>query len=50
MNGKPVTALLDMGSQDTNVTYDFCKENGIQIKQIKQIVNIEGVGVIVYIV
>ena len=44
INGKPVTALLDAGSQVTHVNHDFCKENGIQMKPINQIVNEEGHG------
>ena len=41
INGKPVTGLWDTGDQVTHISYDFCKGNGIQIKPIGQIVNIE---------
>ena len=44
INGHPVTALLDTGSQVTHVSHDFCLANGIQINLITQLVNIEGTG------
>ena len=39
--GKPVKNLVHTESQVAHVIYDFCKENGIQIQSISQIVNIE---------
>ena len=42
INGQPVTALLDTGSQVMHVSHDFCLANGIQIHLITQLVNIEG--------
>ena len=44
INGHPVTALLDTGSQVTHVSQDFCLAKGIQIHPINQLVNIEGMG------
>ena len=44
INGHPVSALLDTGSQVTHVSHDFCLANGIQINSITQLVNIEGTG------
>ena len=35
---------MENGSQVTPFSYDFCKENGIQIQPISQIVNKEGTG------
>ena len=42
INGQPVTALLDPGSQVMHVSHDFCLANGIQIHPITQLVNTEG--------
>ena len=42
INGQPVTALLDTGSQVTHVTHDFCLANGIEINPLSKLVNIEG--------
>ena len=42
INGHPVTALLDTGSQVTHVSHDFHLAKGIQIHPITQLVNIEG--------
>ena len=44
VNGQPVTALLDTGSQVTHVSHDFCLANGIQIHLITQLANTEGTG------
>ena len=44
IDGKPVTTILDTGSQETYDSYDFSKENGIQNQPINQTVNIEGTG------
>ena len=44
INGQPVTALLDTGSQVTHVSQDYCLANGIKINPINQLVNIEGMG------
>ena len=44
INGYPVTALLDIGSQVTHVSQDFCLAKGIQIPPIKQLLNNEGTG------
>ena len=44
INGHPVTALLDTGSQVTHVSQDFCQAKGIQIHPINQLVDIEGMG------
>ena len=44
INGHPVTALLDTGSQVMHVSHDLCLANGIQIHPITQLVNIEGTG------
>ena len=44
INGHPVTALLDAGTQVTHVCQDFCLAKGIQIHPIKQLVNTEGMG------
>ena len=44
INGHPVTALLDTGSQVTHVSQDFCLAKGIRIHPINQLVNIEGTG------
>ena len=42
INGLPVTALLDTGSQVTHVSHDFCVANGIEINPLAMLVNIEG--------
>ena len=44
INGQPVTALLDTGSQVTHVSHDFCLANGIEINPLAKLVNIEGTG------
>ena len=44
INGLPVTALLDTGSQVTHVCHDFCVANGIEINPLDKLVNIEGTG------
>ena len=41
---KPVTALLDTGSQVTHVSHDSVKKIRSDIQPISQIVNIEGTG------
>ena len=35
-DGKPVTALLDIGSHVTHISFDNHQENGIQIYLISQ--------------
>ena len=45
MNGNTVTALLDTGSQVTQVSLDYCQAMGIPINPIEQLVNIEGARV-----
>ena len=44
INGNPVTALLDTGSQITHVSEAFCQANQIQINPLDQLVEIEGTG------
>ena len=44
INGQPVTALLDTGSQVTHVSHDYCVANGIEINPLAKLVNIEGTG------
>ena len=44
INGHPVTALLDTGSQVTHISETFCQANGIQINPLDQLVEIEGTG------
>ena len=44
INGQPVTALLDTGSQVTHVSHAFCVANGIEINPLAKLVNIEGTG------
>ena len=44
INGQPVTALLDTGSQVTHVSHDYCVANGIAINPLAKLVNIEGTG------
>ena len=44
INGLPVTALLDTGSQVMHVSHDFCVANGIEINPLAKLVNIEGTG------
>ena len=44
INGHPVTALLDTGSQVTHVTEAFCLAKGFQINPIGHLVDIEGTG------
>ena len=46
INGNPVIAPLDTGSQVTHISHDYCQEYGIKIHPISQIVNIEETGVI----
>ena len=44
INGQPVTALLDTGSQVTHVSQDYYVANGIEINPLAKLVNIEGTG------
>ena len=44
VNGHTVTALLDIGSQVTHISQDYCQARGIPINPIDQLVNIEGGG------
>ena len=44
INGHPVTALLDTGSQITHVSEAFCQAYQIQINPLDQLVEIEGTG------
>ena len=44
INGHQVTALLDTGSQVTQVSQAFCLAKGFQIHPISQLVDIEGTG------
>ena len=44
INGQPVTALLDTGSQVTHVSHDFCLANGIEVHPLTKLANIEGTG------
>ena len=44
INGHPVTALLDTGSQITHVSKAFCQAKGIQINLLNHLVEIEGTG------
>ena len=37
INGQPVTALLDTGSQVTHVSHDYCVANGIEINPLAEI-------------
>ena len=47
INGYPVTALLDTGSQITHVSKAFCQAKGIQISPSNHLVESEGTGGIV---
>ena len=44
INGHPVTALLDTGSQVTHVSKAFCLAKGFQTHPLSQLVEIEGMG------
>ena len=44
INGHPVTALLDTGSQVTHVSEAFCQANNFQIHPLDKLVKIEGTG------
>ena len=44
INGHPVTALLDTGSQVTHVSEAFCQAKGLQVNPLNQLVEIEGTG------
>ena len=44
INGDPVTALSDTGSQVTHISEAFCQANDIQINPSDQLVEIEGTG------
>ena len=44
INGHPLTALLDTGSQVTNISEAFCQANSIQIHPLDKLVEIEGTG------
>ena len=44
INGHPVTALLDTGSQVTHVSEAFCQANNFQIYPLDKLVEIEGTG------
>ena len=45
INGHPVTALLDTGSQVTHINEAFCQANEIQINPLDQLVEIKVTGV-----
>ena len=47
IDAMPLLALLDTGSQVTQIRTDYCQEHGIQIYPIGQIVNIEEHGAVV---
>ena len=42
INGHPVTALLDTGSQVTHVSEAFCRADKLLIHPLNQLVEIEG--------
>ena len=42
INGYPVTALLDTGSQVTHISEAFCQAKGLQINPLNHLVEIEG--------
>ena len=44
INGHPLTALLDTGSQITHVSKAFCQAKGLQINPLNHLVEIEGNG------
>ena len=44
INGHPVTALLDTGSQITHVSEAYCQAKGFQINPLNHLVEIEGTG------
>ena len=44
INGHPVNALLDNGSQVTHVSEAFCQAKGLQINPLNQLVEVEGTG------
>ena len=44
INGHPVTALLDTGSQVTHISEAFCQANKFQIHPLDKLVEIEGTG------
>ena len=44
INGHPVTALLDTGSQVTHISEAFCHANNFQILALDKLVEIEGTG------
>ena len=44
INGHPLTALLDTGSQVTHVSEAFCLAKGFQINPTSQLVDIKGTG------
>ena len=44
INGHPVIALLDTGSQITHISAAFCHSNQIQVNPLDQLVEIEGTG------
>ena len=44
INGHPVTALLDPGSQVIHVSEAFCQAKGLQINPLNQLVEIEETG------
>ena len=44
INGHPVTALLDTGSQNTHVSEAFCQAKGFKINPLNHLVEIEGTG------
>ena len=44
INGHPVTALLDTGSQVTHIKEAFCQAKGFKIHPLHQLVETEGTG------
>ena len=44
INGHPVSALLDTGSQITHVSEAFCQAKGLQINPLNHLAEIKGTG------
>ena len=44
MDGHEVTALVDLGAQVSNISAQLCKELGLEIQPLGQLLELEGTG------
>ena len=44
IDGREVTALVDLGAQVSNISAQLCKELGLEIQPLGQLLELEGTG------